>query len=95
MNERVAPSVLEVRTPSSHPGGRAVTISNISAGSGERAAISDITLELAQGSLTAIFGPNGGGKSTLLKCIAGLMRPWSGTIEVLGAPVGVHAARVA
>jgi ABC-type Mn2+/Zn2+ transport system ATPase subunit len=95
MNERVAPSVIEGRTPFSRSEGRAVTISSVSAGYGERAAISDITLELAQGSLTAIFGPNGGGKSTLLKCIAGLMKPWSGTIEVLGAAVGVHAARVA
>ena len=67
----------------------------MTAGYGERPAISDINLDLARGSLTAIFGPNGGGKSTLLKCIAGLMQPWSGTIEVLGAAVGVHAARVA
>ena len=95
MNKRATSSVIESRTPSSHDGGRAVTISTVTAGYGERAAISDVTLELAQGSLTAIFGPNGGGKSTLLKCIAGLMRPWSGAIEVLGAPVGVHASRVA
>lgn len=95
MNHFIVPSDIKGRTPSPHPGGRAVTISNITAGYGERAAISDITLELAAGSLTAIFGPNGGGKSTLLRCIAGLMRPWSGAIEVLNARVGVHAARVA
>jgi ABC-type Mn2+/Zn2+ transport system ATPase subunit len=95
MSERVAPSVLEGRTPLPRPQERAVAISSVTAGYGERAAISDINLDLARGSLTAIFGPNGGGKSTLLKCMAGLMKPWSGSIEVLGAAVGVHAARVA
>ena len=95
MSKSVARSVAEGRTPFSHPEGRAVAISSVTAGYGERAAISDVNLDLARGSLTAIFGPNGGGKSTLLKCVAGLMQPWSGTIEVLGAAVGVHAARVA
>lgn len=75
--------------------GPAVSIRALTAGYGDRAAISEVILELSAGSLTAIFGPNGGGKSTLLKCIAGLMRPWSGNIEVFGAPVGAHAARVA
>lgn len=73
----------------------AISIKGVTAGYGERAAISEVNLDLKSGSLTAIFGPNGGGKSTLLKCIAGLMQPWSGAIEVLGAPVGVHATRVA
>jgi len=95
MSERVTPPTVEGRMPSSNPSGHAVAISGLTAGYGDRAAISDVSLSLASGSLTAIFGPNGGGKSTLLKCIAGLMQPWSGSIEVLGAAVGVHAARVA
>jgi len=95
MSERVATSVLEGQANRSRPQERGVAISNVTAGYGDRAAISDINLLLARGSLTAIFGPNGGGKSTLLKCMAGLMKPWSGSIEVLGAAVGVHAARVA
>ena len=73
----------------------AVELSGVTAGYGDRAAISDVSLAIAPGSLTAIFGPNGGGKSTLLKCIAGLMHPWSGNVRVLGAEVGVHAKRVA
>ena len=73
----------------------AISIKGVTAGYGERAAITEVNLNLAAGSLTAVFGPNGGGKSTLLKCIAGLMQPWSGAIDVLGAPAGVHATRVA
>ena len=47
------------------------------------------------GSLLAVFGPNGGGKSTMLKVIAGLLAPWQGTVTVLGAAPRVHARRVA
>jgi len=73
----------------------AIELTDVTAGYGDRAAISGVSLALSRGSLTAIFGPNGGGKSTLLKCIAGLKRPWSGNVQVLGAAVGVHAKRVA
>ena len=73
----------------------AIDLVDVTAGYGDRAAISSVSLSLAPGSLTAIFGPNGGGKSTLLKCIAGLMQPWSGSVQVLGAAVGVNAKRVA
>ena len=58
----------------------AVMLNGVTAGYGDRAAIQDVNLAIAAGSLTAIFGPNGGGKSTLLKCIAGLMQPWSGFV---------------
>jgi ABC-type Mn2+/Zn2+ transport system ATPase subunit len=66
----------------------------VSAGYDGQPALRDVDLDVATGSLLAIFGPNGGGKTTLLKLIAGLLRPWTGTIEVLGAPPGVHARRI-
>jgi ABC-type Mn2+/Zn2+ transport system ATPase subunit len=47
------------------------------------------------GTLLAVVGPNGAGKSTLLKVIAGLLRPWTGRVEVLGGPPGREARRVA
>lgn len=54
-----------------------------------------VNLVLEPGALTAVVGPNGGGKSTLLKLIAGLLRPWSGQAEVFGAAPGAHARSVA
>ncbi len=54
-----------------------------------------VNLVLEPGALTAVVGPNGGGKSTLLKLIAGLIRPWSGRIEVFGAAPGANARSVA
>jgi len=54
-----------------------------------------VSLAVEAGTLLAVVGPNGAGKSTLLKVMAGLLRPWSGRIEVLGGPPGREARRVA
>jgi ABC-type Mn2+/Zn2+ transport system ATPase subunit len=67
----------------------------VSAGYGTAIALRDVDLDIGRGSLLAIFGPNGGGKTTLLKLIAGLLPPWTGTIEVLGAAPGAAARRIA
>jgi zinc/manganese transport system ATP-binding protein len=48
-------------------------------------AIENITVEFPPGSMTAIVGPNGGGKSTLLKAIAGILWPESGRVDDEGA----------
>jgi ABC-type Mn2+/Zn2+ transport system ATPase subunit len=72
-----------------------VWLSGLSAGYGDRLAIEDVDLAVEAGSLLAVVGPNGAGKSTLLKVMAGLLRPWRGRAEVLGAPPGREARRVA
>jgi Cu-processing system ATP-binding protein len=47
---------------------------------------------VAPGRVTALVGPNAAGKSTLLKCVFGLVRPDAGTIHIDGVPVGPHPA---
>jgi ABC-type Mn2+/Zn2+ transport system ATPase subunit len=81
--------------PQTADGPMAVRLVDVDAGYGDRIALEDMDLEIPVGALVAIVGPNGGGKSTLLKLIAGLLRPWSGTVEVLGAPAGRESRRVA
>jgi ABC-type Mn2+/Zn2+ transport system ATPase subunit len=76
-------------------GTAAIVLDHVSAGYGERLALADVSLRVTSGSLLAVIGPNGAGKSTLLKVIAGLLRPASGRLEVLGQPVGTAARRVA
>jgi zinc transport system ATP-binding protein len=46
--------------------------------------VRDVTLELAAGELVCLVGPNGGGKSTLLRLILGLLKPQQGSVTVLG-----------
>jgi ABC-type Mn2+/Zn2+ transport system ATPase subunit len=72
-----------------------VWLSDVSAGYGQRVALEHVSLAVEPGSLLAVVGPNGAGKSTLLKLMAGLARPWTGRIEVLGNPPGREARRVA
>jgi ABC-type Mn2+/Zn2+ transport system ATPase subunit len=76
-------------------GSVAVRLSDVSAGYGDRVALANVTLSIPTGSLLAVIGPNGAGKSTLLKAIAGLLEPFSGTVEVLGGPPGREARRIA
>lgn len=53
---------------------------------GQRA-LDNVSLSVAEGSVTALVGPNGAGKTTLLRCIAGLETPLSGSIHVAGMDV--------
>jgi sulfate transport system ATP-binding protein len=53
-------------------------------------ALEDVTLEVPEGSLTALLGPSGSGKSTLLRIMAGLETPDSGVIKIAGNDV-THA----
>jgi sulfate transport system ATP-binding protein len=62
-----------------------ITVRNVSKRFGEFVALDDVSVDIPSGALTALLGPSGGGKSTLLRVIAGLERPDAGTIEIFGA----------
>ena len=55
-------------------------------------ALEDVSLRVEQGAFLGIAGPNGGGKTTLLRLALGLERPVSGTIRVFGLTPGARAA---
>ena len=54
-------------------------------------ALSDVSIDVADGEIVCVAGANGAGKSTLLKSIAGLERPCSGTVELRGARIDALA----
>jgi sulfate transport system ATP-binding protein len=54
---------------------------------GEHVALEDVSVLVPEGSLTAILGPSGGGKSTLLRVIAGLEQPDAGQVLISGRDV--------
>jgi len=62
----------------------ALRIDDLTVHYGRRAAVLDLSLELAPGEIVGLLGPNGAGKSTSLMAAAGGILPTKGTIEVAG-----------
>lgn len=60
-----------------------VVVEGVSKWFGDLVAVSDVSFALRNG-VTALLGPNGAGKSTMLRMIAGLATPSSGTVRILG-----------
>lgn len=65
-----------------------VDIQNLSVSYGETPALAGVSFPVKEGDYLGIIGPNGGGKTTLLKTILGLVTPTSGEIEVYGRKPG-------
>jgi sulfate transport system ATP-binding protein len=61
-----------------------IEITNVGKRFGDFVALDDVSVSIPAGSLTALLGPSGGGKSTLLRIIAGLEQADSGRVEIEG-----------
>ena len=68
-----------------------IVVREISKSFGEFAALRDVSLEVPTGSLTALLGPSGSGKSALLRVIAGLERPDTGGVSIAEEDVTAEA----
>ena len=55
-------------------------------------AVTDLSLEVPAGSVYGFLGPNGAGKTTVLKVLAGLIRPTSGSASIAGVPLAAGEA---
>ena len=62
------------------PASNIIEIKNLSAGYDNRTVLHDINLTIYERDFLGIIGPNGGGKTTLIKCILGLLKPTTGEI---------------
>ena len=68
----------------------ALETKNLSMRFGGICAVDNVDFKLNAGELRCLIGPNGAGKSTLFKCLVGLLKPLSGTIEIMGVDVVEH-----
>src|SRR5579862_4686899 len=59
-----------------------LVINDLDTGYGAVKALRGVTLHVEAGETVALLGTNGNGKSTLMKCIAGLVRPWRGSMTL-------------
>lgn len=66
----------------------AVSLRDASLGYGNRPLWSDLDLDVSSGEFLVVLGPNGSGKTSLLRVLLGLQPLTSGAVEVSGAPVG-------
>lgn len=72
----------------------AIEISDLWFSYGGARVLDQVNLTLPAGEFLAVMGPNGGGKSTLLKLLLGFVRPGGGSIRVLGRPAGQAGGRI-
>ena len=60
---------------------------------GNKTAVNELSLQVGGGEIVGLLGPNGAGKSTTFMCLAGLLRPDSGTIALDGTPLRQERGR--
>ncbi|MBS7543236.1 ABC transporter ATP-binding protein [Ancylobacter oerskovii] len=60
----------------------------LTAGHGGRPVLAGLDAQFPRGGFSVIIGPNASGKSTLLRCLAGLLPPMAGEVRIDGAPLG-------
>jgi branched-chain amino acid transport system ATP-binding protein len=63
---------------------RALDVRNLTSGYDGVPVVRNVSLHVDSGEMVALLGPNGAGKTTILSTIAGLLKPISGEVEVLG-----------
>jgi zinc/manganese transport system ATP-binding protein len=76
------------------PGSGVVSLRDATLGYGQRVLWSGLDLDVQPGEFVAVLGPNGSGKTSLLRVLLGLQPVTSGTVRVVGAPPGRDNQRI-
>lgn len=66
----------------------AVLVKHLQVSYGRQAVLRDLSIEVPEGAFFIIIGPNSSGKTTLLRAMAGTIKPQQGRVEIWGDPVG-------
>ena len=70
-------------------------VQDLSKNYGQKQALKGLSFSVAPGSIYGLIGPNGAGKTTAFSILAGLVRPTSGTANILGVPVQPNSRELA
>lgn len=69
-----------------------VTMRNVDYAYEDKAVLTKINFDIPQGAFMGLVGPNGGGKTTLIKLILGILKPDHGSISLFNEPIGKFKA---
>lgn len=72
-----------------------VRVEGVSVRYGTNLVLDEVSFQVPSGSVYALLGRNGAGKSSLMRCLLGLQKPTAGRVMVFGHEVWAHRARVA
>lgn len=84
----------DTTAPENAPENAIVTVDKLTKRFGDVTAVDGIDFSVREGSVTALLGGNGAGKTTVLSILLGLLLPTSGSVTVLGADMVRHRHRV-
>ncbi len=92
MGKEVTPAMLSAQTEAT--GTLAIEVKELCKSFGSFRAVDHLSLEVRQGEIFGLLGPNGSGKTTTINLISGLSTPTSGEVRVLGYDVRQNARQV-
>ena len=67
-----------------------LTASDVALSFGKKIALDGVNLELPRGKIYGVTGANGAGKSVLLRCLSGFIRPTRGSVRIFGKELGAE-----
>jgi len=63
---------------------KVIEVTDLTFGYDDKPVLQDVSFSIEEGEFVTIVGPNGGGKTTLLRLMCGLLKPWKGEIRIYG-----------
>jgi ABC-2 type transport system ATP-binding protein len=90
-------SAVRVRAPLSNgpegPARHRIAVRGVSSGYHGKRVLEDLSFVIEEPAIYVVLGPNGAGKTTLFRTLAGILEPYTGTVEIDGIDIARHEAR--